>query len=97
MCSSDLFPSHDKGDYVNKQVETEQQQYNDRDKDIDSINDELSGIEDWKRYFFVLMEQEGDIDIDEDYYNEMVEEIDDELTDEEIDDAIDETDELDGE
>ena len=71
----DKLFKYDKEDYVLKQVSTDQQTYEDREKEIECLNDELSGIEDWKRYFFVLMEQEGDIEIDEDYYNEMVEDI----------------------
>jgi hypothetical protein len=47
-----------------------------REKAITDLGIELEALRNWKRFFMLVMEQEGDIDVDESEYNSLVEEID---------------------
>jgi len=61
--------------YVKNELATERKQVSDREKEIDDISIEINALNDWKNFFMVTFEQEGNIDFDESQYMEMSEEI----------------------
>ena len=65
-----------KEDYIKEELAEEYKEVSNREKAITDLGIELEALRNWKRFFMLVMEQEGDIDVDESEYNSLVEEID---------------------
>lgn len=65
-----------KEDYIKEELAEEYKEVSKREKAITDLEIELEALRNWKRFFMLVMEQEGDIDVDESEYNSLVEEID---------------------
>ena len=65
-----------KEDYIKEELAEEYKEVSNRGKAITDLGIELEALRNWKRFFMLVMEQEGDIDVDESEYNSLVEEID---------------------
>ncbi len=65
-----------KEDYIKEELAAEYNEVSNREKAITDLGIELEALRNWKRFFMLVMEQEGDIDVDESEYNSLVEEID---------------------